>query len=358
MTEYRIMHMDRTAAVLDSAGACRIPEPAFLPKSLFLVESEELEDRVQNLTNFWYWCASRLLTIDRQYYKEIMNSIGASQGKTDRERAQVALSYHCLSLTDAFWVREAEDRADWAGVNLYDNHLGNAFADISLRGKQISATNRELAPDLSTGGQFPKAWIRRQDGFVLLKDGGREAVEREVLASKVLQCFDVPQVHYAIEEFEGEPVSASRIFTDKEYGILTREAFETYAVNHDIDPLEYIKKLDKENYYKMNLLDYLVGNTDRHWGNWGFLVDNKTNTPIKLHPLMDFNRAFLSYDTVDGAGCLPEFPRRISQRQAAEEAVQVIGWPQIAEIKKEWFAGHEDWYDMLKKRTLIFSMTG
>ena len=24
----------------------------------------------------------------------------------------------------------------------------------------------------------------------------------------------------------------------------------------------------------MNILDYLVGNTDRHWENWGLLVDN------------------------------------------------------------------------------------
>lgn len=22
-------------------------------------------------------------------------------------------------------------------------------------------------------------------------------------------------------------------------------------------------------YYMMNIVDYLVGNTDRHWGNWG-----------------------------------------------------------------------------------------
>ena len=39
----------------------------------------------------------------------------------------------------------------------------------------------------------------------------------------------------------------------------------------------------------MNILDYLVGNTDRHWENWGLLVDNETNRPIRLHDLMDFN---------------------------------------------------------------------
>ena len=32
---------------------------------------------VNNLTNFYFWCASRVLTLDRQYAKEILNSIGA-----------------------------------------------------------------------------------------------------------------------------------------------------------------------------------------------------------------------------------------------------------------------------------------
>ena len=46
-----------------------------------------------------------MLTLDRTYAKEILNSIGASQSVTDRERAQIALSYHCLSLLDVFWVK-------------------------------------------------------------------------------------------------------------------------------------------------------------------------------------------------------------------------------------------------------------
>ena len=37
---------------------------------------------------------------DRTYAKEILNSIGASQSVTDRERVQIALFYHCLSLLD------------------------------------------------------------------------------------------------------------------------------------------------------------------------------------------------------------------------------------------------------------------
>ena len=87
----------------------------------------------------------------------------------------------------------------------------------------------------------------------------------------------------------------------------------------------------------MNVVDYLIGNTDRHWGNWGFLVDNKTNKLTKLHPLMDYNKAFLSYDKLSGARCHAA-DGRLSQQEAAEQAVKAIGLNQIKEIDPDWFA--------------------
>ena len=78
----------------------------------------------------------------------------------------------------------------------------------------------------------------------------------------------------------------------------------------------------------MNIVDYLVGNTDRHWGNWGFWVDNANNQLEKLHPLMDFNRSFRSYDSLEGARCLTAMGA-VSQKDAALEAVKAIGLCQI-----------------------------
>ena len=51
---------------------------------------------------------------------------------------------------------------------------------------------------------------------------------------------------------------------------------------------------------------------------------------------MDFNKAFQSYDTIEGANCLTA-PGKMSQREAAVEAVQKIGLNQIREIEDAWF---------------------
>lgn len=351
---YELMHGGKKVAQIDTQGHCEIYEETFLPYNLYLEETEEdIDILVSNVTNFYYWCATRMLTLDRQYAKAILNSIGASQAVTDRERAQVALSYRCLSLTDIYWVKREQEQVTFDEVNLYDNHLDNAFVDVSLRGRQMTVNNQSLVPDLSTNGCFPKAWIRTENGFRLLKDGGRQAVEDEVLASRICQCFDCPQVSYREREYEGEPVSVSEIMTSKAYSIVSREAFEIYAQNREINPMEYILRLDSHAFYMMNLLDYLVGNTDRHWGNWGFLIDNRSNQPVSLHPLIDFNQAFHAYDTPDGVNCQTMFPKVLTQREAAVEAVRQNGLHQIREIEPDWFAGREEDYEMCMARLEI-----
>ena len=207
-----------------------------------------------------------------------------------------------------------------------------------------------LLKDLSTNGCFPKAWKRVGNGFVLLKDGGIETVERELLASKICQCFDVSQVIYEEDTFDHEKVTRSENITSKEYSIASMELMEIYAQNHDRDLKKYILSLDRHNYYMMNIIDYLVGNTDRHWGNWGVLVKNSNNKPVSLHKLMDFNQSFHAYDILEGANCQTTFGVKKTQQEAAEEAVKKIGLNQISDIKKEWFSSLPQFYEMFLKR--------
>ena len=56
---YDIMHLERFVARISSDGLCRIAEPQFMPYNLWLEEGGDISDRINNLTNFYYWCASR-----------------------------------------------------------------------------------------------------------------------------------------------------------------------------------------------------------------------------------------------------------------------------------------------------------
>ena len=266
-----------------------------------------------------------------------LSAISVAQAVTDKDRAQISLSYHCVSLTDVYWVKKQEENICFADLNLYDNSLNKAIVELSLKGRPMTVTNQELAPDLSTKGCFPKAWIRKESGFSLLKDGGEDTVKNELLASKICQCFDIPQVTYREHSYQGQLVTESDIISSKEYSMVSKMAFDIYACNHDLDTVEICKELDEITYYGMNILDYLIGNTDRHPENWGFLVDNQTNECVSLYPLMDFNQCFLAYDTLEGANCQTVLPKKMTQRQAAIEAVKKIGLRQIKEVDIRMF---------------------
>lgn len=350
---YEVMHGERQVAQINVRGEAEILDEVFLPYDLYLETENDFDTLINNMNNFYHWCASRVLSLDRKYAKEILNSIGMAQAITDKDRAKIALSYHCVSLTDIYWVRKKGEEVSFKQLNLYDNSLNEAVVELSLRGKPMTVTNRELAPDLSTKGCFPKAWIRRKDAFILLKDGGDDSVKRELLASQICQGFDFRQVTYKAGTYDGQPVTESQIITSKEHSIISKMAFEIYALNHDLNVLEECIKLDPVTYYGMNILDYLVGNTDRHPENWGFLVDNRTNQCISLYPIMDFNMSFGSYDTVEGANCQTVYPERKSQKEAAVEGVRKVGLRQIRPVDEILFENVPEWKEMFFKRLNI-----
>ncbi len=171
---YEILHNETLVAQIDTQGRCHIYSKKFMPYNLSLEEVDnDFDTQINNVLNFNFWCASRILTLDRKYAKIILNTLGLSQAVTDKERAQISLSYHCLCLTDVYWVRTLNEPVTFAKINLYDNNLENALVDVSLLGKQITLQNKELEKgiekDLSTNGCFPKAWIRNNNQFQLLK---------------------------------------------------------------------------------------------------------------------------------------------------------------------------------------------
>ena len=339
---FDIMHKDRRVARIYENGKCTINYKSFMPYNLYLETEDDMDIRVQNLTNFYAWCSSRVLTLDRKYAKEILNNIGAIQSPTDKDRAMIAISYRALSLMDVFWVRTKDDKKTFAEISLYNHSLSDAFVDVSLRGKNLTLENAKLIPeqdpaaDVGTPGVAPKAWIRRNGAFYLLKDGDERDVDAELLASKIIDCFDIDHVSYEESDFCGTRVSKCKIITSEEKSIVPVEFIEIYCVNHDMDRTEFILKRDSYSYYMMNIIDYLIGNTDRHWGNWGFWVDNKTNKLLKLHSLMDYNKAFLSYEKLSGARSQTS-DKPQSQQQAAEEAVKAIGLNQIKDVDPAWF---------------------
>lgn len=279
--------------IYKSKGSILIVNEKYLPFDIYLEESEDIDDRINNMVNFNAWSASRVLPLDREYAKEILNYYGLTQGFTDADRAKIAISTRCLSLNDCFWLRDEKESLTWKEVNLFDNSIENAIFEVALFGKTSAITNTELInPDLTTDGKAPKAWLRENSSFYLLKGNKDDSVRKEIEASHILNTLGIQNVGYNLYYFNNEPVSRCKCFTNEFVNFVRADWYHIWCLNHDQDITDYIFK-HKEAFDRMNLADYLIGNNDEHALNWGFLYDNNMSI-ISMNPLMDYDHAFES----------------------------------------------------------------
>lgn len=302
-----------------NTGYVKILNEKYLPFDIYVEESDDFDDRVNNIDNFKAWCSERILPLDRMYAKDILNALGYTQSTTISERAKIGIATRCLSLNDCYWLKAEDEDLEWSQVSLFNNSLENSIFEIALTGKSPTLTNTELVvPDVVTDGVAPKAWQRSGNDFYLLKGDVNDSVTRETEASEVLQQLGLNAVRYEKDFFKGAPVSKCLCFTNEEVNLVKAEWFALWCLNHDENTTDYIDKFSKD-FDLMNIADYLVGNSDNHARNWGFLYNNSRDI-IGLCPLMDYDHAFLSGDM---SYCLPMYflGQKISQLDAAIDAL-------------------------------------
>ena len=100
----------------------------------------------------------------------------------------------------------------------------------------------------------------------------------------VCACEDFTDANHLLYEFENLALS---INTDKK---IQTELSDIMGVIDEIENLTqiHLKIIDniKEKFWDMFIIDSLIGNTDRHNGNWGLLVNARSNE-AKFAPIYD-----------------------------------------------------------------------
>ena len=290
-----------------------------LPFNLYLEEGDDIDRRINNISSFSYWCASRLLTLDRTHAKAILNACGLKQATTDKDRMHIALKYRCLSLKDFFWVKQESENINWEEVNLFSNSLNNALIDLSLQGRGLTINRvSDMATDLSTSGVCAKGWQRQESKLFLLKGDSKDKINKEYRASNVLSLLGFNSAIYSKCLVNNEEVLRVECFTSDD------EAFVTageYRLNKDLANL--VSRFSTS-FHELVLACYLTGNSDLHEDNWGFLYNDSMEV-IKMTPIFDFDHCFESNEC---DLCLPlyvVYGNKLSQLEAARYALQELG---------------------------------
>lgn len=232
----------------------------------------------------------------------------------------------CISLADTFWIKRTYDKISWSSVSPYENKLSNMFSIYGLDGVLIPEIEGVyIAPDVSIDGSFPHKWVFRDDDFYYMKAGslyslggvnsGREPYS-EYYACKVAEalgfdCVDYQIEHYVRSDGKIDTVTVCESLTSEDVGLVT--AYDL-GIRSYKDCIEYCKEFDDgsfENIIDMLFLDCLLVNTDRHFNNISFYVDNVSQDVLKLASIYD-NNAALAPRFLEGTDSINEIDSYVS----------------------------------------------
>lgn len=240
------------------------------------------------------WWVGRSIPASRDGLKDVLTSFGLSDVQ---ELVNKSLG---LSLSDHYWLKPQNQDIKWEDVNFFTNDfsqdVGDAFFKQGFSKKEVNL----MSPDNTSDGWLRKKWISIDRERYLLKAGSKPFQQEpfnEVIASQILEkTRGIPFVKYELHR-EGDLI-CSRC---KNFITPDTEFVPAYYIQTALPKLagttEYAHFLESTNHFEipgvkkflndMITLDYIILNTDRHWGNFGFIRNVNTLKFEGPAPLFD-----------------------------------------------------------------------
>lgn len=245
------------------------------------------------------WLKSRTIPKNRAY---VHNFLSKCNLNLNRPMNIIKVSKG-LSLNDCYWVVEEGFSGTFEKYNLYDNRFSRVLALIAFTGYGSSVrSSLASCPEFTTNGMLPKCW-RRVNGEIKLYKGGTSGASNtgnepycEYYAAQIAKELGISAIDYGLSKWKGALCSTCVLFTSKEYAFLpvgkvvTSGGMEAVASYYEKMGAAYAKALAD-----MLVLDAIICNTDRHFGNFGFLVDNRTNEIVAPAPLFDHGNSLFNF---------------------------------------------------------------
>lgn len=245
------------------------------------------------------WIRHRTIPKNRAYVHALLAKCGLN---LNRPMSIIAVCKG-LSLNDSYWVVEEGFEGSFDKYNLYENPINRILGLVAFTGYGSSnRTSLESSPEFTTNGMLPKCW-RRMNGKVLLFKGGTSGASNagnepysEYYAAQVAQAMGIDAIEYGLSKWKGVLCSTCELFTSKDYAympighIVTEGGFTAV-----FDYYQQLGEAFVQALRDMLVFDAVVCNTDRHFGNFGLMIDNATNTIARPAPLFDHGNSLFNF---------------------------------------------------------------
>ena len=299
---YTLMHFDTPLVVFSAErqveANIKILAVHEENKNLFPLDLAELSE-----SGIESWIRHRSIPKNRVYVDTLLSSLGLS---INRPFDLIRVSKG-LSLNDCYWLKQEYSRDSFDSVNLYDNRFSRVLGQIAFTGYGSSnVSGLTSSPEFTTNGMLPKCW-RRIEGKIYLYKGGTMGAANtgnepysEFYAYQIGKILGVNAVPYSLSKWKNTLCSTCELFTSKDVSFVPVGRIVRSGGMQAVRA--YYKKLGAEFEKALNdmfIFDALIFNTDRHYGNFGFLIDSHTNEIIAPAPLFDHGNSLFHFAGMD-----------------------------------------------------------
>ena len=230
----------------------------------------------------WTWLTRRIVPKHRHYIQMMLGNLGIMR----MEPRAIIEMCKGLSLNDVYWVTPDSFKGAWREYNLYSNEFSKTLAVMAFTGgtrdEFNAAKDITSSPEFTTNGMLAKCW-RRIDNNVLLYKSGTEGAANtgfepysEYYAAQMAEAMGLNHVSYDLEKFKGRLCSTCPLFTSDKFGYVPAGRL----ISRD-------EALADPRFAEIFFFDAIIFNTDRHMGNFGYLIDNDKNEIVGAAPIFD-----------------------------------------------------------------------
>ena len=262
-------------------------------KKLFPVFLMDIKDDGSYTDSVIKWWRSRRIPGSRDGLKELFFNLDNISLDALAEKSLG------LSLSDQYWIRPSED-IQWKDINFFQNDFSEDIGNLLITGDWNGGSL--VSPDNSSDGAVKKRWKIIGGERYLIKGSSDPFYQtepfREVFASRITELLFESDftVKYNLIWDEnnktGKKVYCSCknfITADTEYVPFTHFR-EIESSAYKPEHFEICRKIYGEYSHIIDLiliLDYIVLNEDRHFGNFGMIRNANTGEFIKPAPIFD-----------------------------------------------------------------------
>jgi hypothetical protein len=305
---------------------------------------DEPANRSQNAIQLHAWLQGRGLPDSRKDKNQIKKQFNVEELQT------LTMQAGGLNLTDHYWFHRTDKDNIWKNVNYFEN----TFDEVKEKGVAapgIDPSVHRQSPNVCVDGSIEKRWIIEDGRRFLLKGSRYKRMQEpfnEMTASLILNEYNIKHVGYELRRTKDNiPYSICECICDENTEFLNAQWVilkepqgmkDMYTHFLDICKKNGIHDV-KKRMDEMMGLDFIIGNEDRHRGNFGILRNSQTLQWLNIVPIFD-NGNSLFFDKSDDE----------IKENGIDSTGKAFGDSNRLNLKLlDWL----EWYDGSKKDTII-----